>query len=82
MNTVTRSGSNQWHGGAFVFLRDRRLNAKEHFEETDVFGQPLDRPKAPFRQEQRGARAGGPLRKDRTFAFVSYEQLDVDASNS
>ena len=35
-----------------------------------------------IRQEQRGARAGGPLRKDRTFAFVSYEQLDVDASNS
>jgi hypothetical protein len=81
VNTVTRSGSNEWHGGAFLFLRDQRLNAKEHFEKTDVFGQPLDQPKAPFSQEQWGATAGGPLRKDRTFAFVSYEQLDVDASN-
>jgi outer membrane receptor protein involved in Fe transport len=38
-------------------------------------------PKAPYGQAQWGATLGGPLRKDRTFYFVSYEQLDVDANN-
>jgi hypothetical protein len=81
VNTVTRSGSNALHGGAYLFFRDDRLNAREHFEEQDVFGSPIDVPKAPFRQTQSGATFGGPLRKDRTFFFLSYEWLDTDASN-
>src|SRR3546814_14005493 len=44
-------------------------------------GNPIDAPKAPFHQAQWGATLGGPLRKDRTFFFLSYEQFDVDASN-
>jgi hypothetical protein len=81
VNTVTKSGTNQWRGDVFLFLRDETLNAKEHFEQSDVFGNPIDAPKAPFHQEQWGATLGGPLRRDKTFAFFSYEQLDVDASN-
>ena len=81
VNTVTRSGTNEWHGGAFVFLRDQRLNSKGYFEKYDVFGEPIDTPKAPFHQAQWGATLGGPLRKDRTFAFLSFEQTDTDASN-
>jgi hypothetical protein len=81
VNTVTRSGTNEWRGSAFFFLRDQALNAKEHFEETDVFGNPIDAPKAPFHQEQWGATVGGPLRKDETFAFLSLERLRVEASN-
>ena len=41
----------------------------------------MDAPKAPFHQSQWGATLGGPLRKDRTFAFLSFEQADTDASN-
>jgi hypothetical protein len=81
VNTVTKSGTNDWHGRALLFLRDDALNAKEHFEKFDVFGHPIDAPKAPFHQAQWGATLGGPLRRDRTFAFLSYEQLDVRASN-
>jgi hypothetical protein len=81
VNTVTKSGTNDWHGSAFLFLRDQALNAKEHFEQFDVFGNPIDAPKAPFHQNQWGATLGGPLRRDRTFAFFSFERLDVAASN-
>ncbi len=81
VNTVTKSGSNDWHGSAFFFLRDRTLNAKEHFEKVDVFGSPVDAPKGPFHQAQWGATLGGPLRKDRTFAFLSFERRSLDATN-
>jgi hypothetical protein len=81
VNTVTRSGTNELHGGAYLFFRDDVLNAKEHFEEFDVFGNPIDSPKAPFRQTQSGATFSGPLRKDRTFFFLSYERLDTSANN-
>src|SRR4029453_751931 len=81
VNTVTKSGTNDWHGSAFFFLRDETLNSKEHFEKTDVFGNPIDPPKAPFPRNQWGATLGGPLRKDRTFAFLALERLDGEASN-
>ena len=81
VNTVTKSGSNDWHGSAFFFLRDRALNSKEHFEKVDVFGNPVDAPKGPFHQAQWGATLGGPLRKDRTFAFLSFERRSLDAAN-
>jgi hypothetical protein len=81
VNTVTKSGTNAWHGSTFLFLRDEALNAKEHFEEFDVFGNPIDAPKAPFHQRQWGATLGGPLQRDRTFAFLAYERLSTDAAN-
>lgn len=81
VNTVTRSGTKDWHGSAFFFLRDRALNAKEHFEQFDVFGNSIDAPKAPFHQDQWGATLGGPLRQQRTFAFLSFERRDAEASN-
>jgi outer membrane receptor protein involved in Fe transport len=81
VNTVTKSGTNVLHGGAYYYLRDDGLNAKEHFEQYDVFGDPVDVPKAPFRQGQWGATLGGPLRRKSTFFFLSYERLSTDANN-
>src|SRR5262249_4986118 len=52
VNIVTRTGTNDLHGNAFVYLRDDALNAKDHFEQFDVFGQPISRDKAPFKQRQ------------------------------
>src|SRR5437667_1852609 len=62
-------------------MRDESLNAKEHFEEFDVSGNRIDRPKAPYSQKQFGGTVGGPLRRNKSFFFGSFERLDVAASN-
>ena len=81
VNIVTRSGTNELRGTAFMYYRDEALNAKDHFERFDPFGNPLDREKAPFRQAQWGGVLGGPVRKARTFFFASFERLAVEANN-
>lgn len=81
LNIVTRSGTNQVSGSAFAFLRDERLNAKEYFERLSPAGDPIDRDKAAYGQTQLGATLGGPLRRDRTFYFLSFERLEVEANN-
>jgi hypothetical protein len=81
VNIVTKSGTNQLHGNAFVYFRDEALNAKEYFERYDRFGNPVDREKAPYSQYQWGGVLGGPVRKEKTFFFLSFERLDVTANN-
>jgi hypothetical protein len=81
VNIVTKSGTNVLGGNAFMYFRDDALNAQEHFERFNVFGDPIEREKAPYRQSQWGGTLGGPIRRDRTFFFLSFEKLDVDANN-
>jgi len=66
VNLVLKSGTNSLHGTAFEFLRNDKLDARDFF-------QPADQRKAPFKQNQFGATLGGPIRKDSTFFFLSYE---------
>jgi hypothetical protein len=61
---VTQSGSNQWHGAAFEFLRNSALDAPNFFDQGSA---------PPFQRNQFGASAGGPLRANSTFLFVNYE---------
>src|SRR6267378_6685543 len=61
---VTQSGSNQLHGSAFEFLRNSALDARNFFDQGSI---------APFRRNQFGGSAGGPIRKDRVFLFGNYE---------
>src|SRR5712691_4371385 len=63
INVVSRSGSNTLHGSLFEFLRNDCFDARNFFDS----GLP------PFRQNQFGGSAGGPVRKNRTFFFLSYE---------
>lgn len=65
VNVVTKSGSNHLHGDLYEFHRNRPLNAKGYFDTS----------KAAFIQNQFGGTLGGPIRKDRTFFFGSYEGL-------
>ena len=81
VNIITKSGTNEGAGNAFVFFRDEALNAKEHFEKFNPAGQRINRVKAPYSQKQFGATWGGPLRRDRLFYFLSVERLDVDTNN-
>ena len=81
VNIVTKSGTNTLAGNLFFFLRDGALNSKDHFERFNPAGQEIDRTKAPYSQKQYGATLGGPLKRDRTFYFLSFERLDIAAHN-
>jgi hypothetical protein len=81
VNIVTKSGTNTLGGNVFFFLRDEALNAKDRFEKFDSAGNTIDRPKAPYGQKQFGGTLGGPLKRDRTFYFFSFERLDIQAHN-
>jgi hypothetical protein len=65
VTAVYKSGTNQFHGGVFEFLRNDALDARNFFD-----GQ-----KPPFRRNQFGGSAGGPIIKNRTFIFGDYEEL-------
>ena len=81
VNIITRSGTNDPSGNVFYFYRDEALNSKSIFEKEDVFGNPIDRDKAPFSQDQYGFTFGGPIVRDRTFYFLSAESLATDTNN-
>jgi Carboxypeptidase regulatory-like domain len=80
VNIVSKSGTNAIRGNAYVFFRDEALNAKTYFDRFDVFGGAVNLEKAPYDQKQWGATLGGPIKKDRTFFFVSQERTDIGDS--
>lgn len=69
INVITKSGSNQLHGSAWEFFRNTQLEA------NDFFSNEAGLPRAQFRFNQFGGTLGGPIRKDKTFFFGSYEGL-------
>lgn len=71
INVITKAGTNKYRGSAFEYIRDGSLNAKE-------WGSLLD--KAPFKRNQFGGTAGGPITRDRTFFFASYSGLRQETS--
>jgi hypothetical protein len=71
LNATIKSGNNQFHGDAWEFLRNDKLDAANFFEH----GNGLT--KGEFRQNQFGATFGGPIRRDKTFFFMDYEGLRV-----
>jgi hypothetical protein len=77
MNATIKSGTNEYHGIAFEFLRNDKLDANNFVSNF------AGRPKAKFLQNQYGATFGGPVRlpyyhgRDRTFFFVDYEGREI-----
>ncbi len=67
LNATLKSGTNQFHGSAWEFLRNDKLDA------TDFFLNAAGQPKGAFKQNQFGATAGGRIIKDKTFFFADYE---------
>ncbi|MFZ0939128.1 MAG: TonB-dependent receptor [Candidatus Sulfotelmatobacter sp.] len=63
VNVITKSGTNQWHGDVYEYFRNTVLNGQGYFNTI----------KPQENQNQFGGTFGGPIRKDRTFFFVSYE---------
>jgi carboxypeptidase family protein/TonB-dependent receptor-like protein len=81
VNIITASGANRLAAQGFVYGRSDTLNAKQYFERYDSAGRRIERPKAPFSQMQWGGTLGGPIRRDRTFYFSSFERRDARLSN-
>jgi hypothetical protein len=69
VNIVTRSGGNELHGTAYDYLRNRDLDARNFFDGSN---------KPQFIRNQFGAAVGGPIVKNSTFFFASYEGLQED----
>ncbi|MBI3933406.1 MAG: TonB-dependent receptor, partial [Acidobacteria bacterium] len=69
-NAVTKSGTNSIHGSVFEFFRNEKLDAPKW--EDNAFA---DGEKPPYRRNQFGFSLGGPIRKDSTFFFGSWEAL-------
>ena len=72
VNIATRSGTNQFHGEVFEFLRNSYFDARNFFNPTKTStGVPIQQ--SPFIRNQFGASAGGPIKKNRAFFFLNYE---------
>lgn len=72
VNLTIRSGTNDWHGSGFDYVRDDSLNAKSYFALT----------KAPYNSNQFGGTFGGPIVKSHAFFFGDYQGLKLDAGRT
>ena len=68
VNAITRSGTNEFHGSAYEFLRNSVLDARNYFEDPTL-------PKASFKRNQFGGDVGGPVIKNKAFFFADYEGI-------
>lgn len=66
VNAITRSGTNQFHGDLFEFLRNSALDGRNYFDPATI---------PEFQRNQFGGSLGGPIRENSTFFFVDYEGL-------
>ena len=75
VNLTLKSGTNRFHGTAYEFLRNEKLDARNFF----VAGTS---PNPPFKRNDYGFTVGGPALKDKLFFFFSYEKLDRNESST
>jgi outer membrane receptor protein involved in Fe transport len=69
VNAISKSGTNSFHGDVYEFLRNDVLDANDFFSNASNVAKP------PYKRNQFGAAAGGPIIKDRTFIFGDYEGI-------
>ncbi len=69
INASIKSGTNQFHGSGFEFLRNEAVDARGFFEPPG--------PKAPYKENHVGGTLGGPIQKDKTFFFGDYEATRI-----
>lgn len=72
INAVTKTGSNEWHGGAFYEFTNQSLRG----DSLDVDGEKIDLSTADYTEYNWGFNIGGPIIKDRLFIFGAYEKFD------
>ena len=74
VNLSTKSGTNNWHGSAYEYFRNKVLNTNEYFHKKFQLENGLKNEPPPWSQNQYGLQLGGPVIKDKTFFYVSWEQ--------
>jgi len=67
VNVITRSGTNEFHGTAFEFYRDKGMNANTFVNNR------VGAPKSPYHFNQFGGTLGGPIKRDKLFFFINYD---------
>ena len=72
VNAITRSGTNDFHGGVFGYLRDNTFNSRNYFSPTKDF----------LKRKQYGGYTGGPLRHNKTFFFVGWQGTNLQNTGS
>lgn len=72
INLTTKSGTNEFHGQAFDYIRNESLNALNAFSLV----------KAPYNANQVGGAIGGPIKKDKLFFFTDFQYLDQSAGQT
>jgi hypothetical protein len=72
VNVVTKSGTNQYHGSAFEFIRNNYIDSTNFFSSTPDT----------LHQNQFGGTFGGPIKRDKMFAFAAYQRTKADQSQS
>ncbi len=75
VNVISKSGSNEWHGSLYEFLRNDKLDARQYFAEPDAA-------KPSFRQNQFGGSFGGRIIKNKLFFFGNYEGFRKSQENA
>lgn len=71
VNAATKSGTNQFHGDLFEFLRNSKLNA------NDFFSNQAGKPRDTYKRNQFGGVIGGPIQKDKLFFFGGYQRTTL-----
>src|SRR6195256_295238 len=74
VNLSTKSGTNSWHGSAYEYFRNKVLNTNEYFHKNFQLTHGMKNTPPPWSQNQYGLQLGGPVIKDKTFFYVSWEQ--------
>lgn len=83
VNIISKSGTNEFHGNAYMYIRDDRYSAFPALSRLDAAnGIPLvaRATRIPFDREQYGGTIGGPIKKDKLFFFFNYEGNNQDGS--
>jgi hypothetical protein len=75
ITAISRSGTNAFHGSAYLYYRDENFRAYSPFEDSS-------KPKAPFKRMYTGGTFGGPIVKNKIFFFLGYERLRQDQNST
>lgn len=75
VNIVTKSGTNEFHGEAFEYARDQVFNRDDRF--TQAADQNVGLSKAPFRRDQYGGDAGGPIVRNKVHFYAAFERTQT-----